>query len=261
VQTRLGHCAQAENVLALFDARRQKPLRQAVDFAPGQSALATHVVAEQEVTELQQQARRWQKVAVAALAFLLLGGALGLAWHWSAPRREVRTGARPASFTIAEVSPQAAVDLLTRPSRPQAQPPDGWRVDLGCAQEQEVRWQPDGLYLRSGDATRPLEVDLPMLHVGRWRRLQLRVEGAAAAPFRGELPLLVVDFLLADGSETLRAFTKGLVAKGEEWSTQQTVRLRQDVRAVRVRLTASFTGAALIRTLSVVPKEDDEKKD
>lgn len=251
-----------EFLLGRVRAERRRPIRELIDFAPGRSELSAEVEREREIEQVRASITRWKLLSAAACCLLVLGAA-GFYWFWlSLPLP--RTLAGPEGGAIHARPSGRPITVGCLPAREPAgdRLPAGWTARLGDSRSQSVRLSRGGLELRSGTERHPVEVALPPIELTHVRKVRFSIDGRRSDRFRGEVPVLVVDYL-GEGGAMLRrgAQREPLVVEGTALSKQHTLSaLPEGVRALRVRLAGRFVGRVRLTRLEVAAYPDEESQ-
>jgi len=228
-----------------------RPVREAVDFTPGDERVAAVVPISAEMGALRRQAARWRSAAVASAAVLLLLVAGGATAWGRLP--EERTLLSPVRLEIPSPG-TGGFDCLAGPDC--AAPPDGWAWRLGDARRQSVRRVEGRLRLESAAPEREIEILLPPLRLPEGRKITLEYAVAPGLDFSGERPALFVDLVL-DSGEIIRGAERKILPSGKQ-ETQHTAgskRLPRAAVALRPRLVGRFAGTLEVaRLLARMPE-------
>ncbi|MCX7936036.1 MAG: hypothetical protein N3A66_12350, partial [Planctomycetota bacterium] len=228
------------------------PLRETLDFTPGDEKISQAVRAEEDIGDLRAAAARWRRLAVAAAALLALLLAVFF-WHWrTAPQPVLLTGKDGSAVALAARPESEEIDFLAGALAPPNQPPPGWRYALSDARTQEVSKTHGGLRLTARGPANSLEVILPTVVLGDCRRPQLIFAVAEPTSLSGDLPWLEIDYRFADGKIKRNAETKSIPASKLE--TSYTLKPPASVEAVQIRVVGKFSGEVMIERLRLRPK-------
>lgn len=245
-------------LLSRIETREQAPIRQLVDFAPGESRLSDEVEEEREIDQIRATASRWKCFAAAVCIMLLLGTA-GFLVFWSAlPEPVTRTGAGSAGVTLRPGVREAHHRFLPTAAHPANRPPPEWRVSLGDSQEQKVRFTEEGLDLLSRDPGKVLEVSAPDMSLEGAGRVQCEIRGRLSGQLQGEIPALIVDFVADNGDVRRAVHREALVLDGDRLTKRYTLaEIPGEVRALRLRLRGQFSGHIRVEEMTVVASPND----
>ncbi len=248
---------QAKALLALYDARSTAPVRELVDFRPGEQACEAE--AEQEISGLHRRARGWRIAAVAMFAVLLaIAAVAGISWHHR--QQEEATTLTPSSkWVISSKSMQtdAEIALLRKPSPMENGLPTGWQIHLDNPAAQKIQHLEDGsLQITSSAAEAEIELELPMIEAKNLRKFQILILGSCGN-IEGELPLLFFDYEQENAPTRTNVDSKAAIMLDDaRFRIQRTPRpLAQRVSDVRMRLLCRFSGTLTIDQCTLIPRE------
>jgi diadenosine tetraphosphatase ApaH/serine/threonine PP2A family protein phosphatase len=243
--------------------RGRRPLREIVSFRPPETAAegARGAVEIEDLDVLRGRVRRW-KAVTAALAGLLLAGALVAGWFaW-------RRASQAAEFipawlpTLVAADRPAGANLLSAPAAG-APPLDGWIVRLGDCRAQEISAMPptgDGLpafVLTSRSALETVEIVSAPIVVVPGQRIALEAVFDKDVGFEGTVTL----------GATLRRAAGGLEERVENFvvkepnlrrrdglAARETVEIPAGARELRVRISGRFRGSVRVLAVSASRK-------
>ena len=223
------------------------PLRETLDFTPGDEIISQSVRAEEDIGDLRAAAARWRHLSLAA-AILLVFLVAAFLWYWrTAPRPVLLDGGPAGKITLADRSAGMEIDFLAGSPQPVNQPPPGWRYALADTKTQEVRKGSNNLTLVSRGNAGTMEITLPAIALGDCRRPRLLFAVANPANLQGDLPWVEIDYCFADGKTKLNAETKSIPASKLE--TAYTLKPPASVAAVQIRVVGKFDGEVVVERL------------
>jgi len=247
-------------LLKRYDTQAPRPVRELIDFTPGQAAVAESVTEEQELAQIKARVVRW-KAAAAATCVLLLMGLVGFWLFWrSLPVPLMLASEDSAVVSLAGRREPVSHQFITEQQLPMGTVPPGWQVALGDSRQQSVQFLAGSVVLSSSDQTTGIELSLPPVSTEDTPKVRVNLNGRTSPQFLGDLPVLVVDYRYRDGTERRAAKNEPLVLKEQELSKQDTVEVPKSAAALRLRLRAQFAGEIELSriTLTAIPEQEPQ---
>lgn len=246
----------AEFLLKRFDAKTPPAVRDLIDFTPGEAAVSESVRREADIEAIRAKAARWRFLAVAA-GLLLLLAAGGFYFFWRSLPVPVTISAESQAVIEAAMTPGGfSYQCIPETSYPPGQVPPGWKVWLDDGRTQSVRFAGNRVILVSSEDTPGMELALPRVAISGLKKIQITIHGTVTGPFRGEAPLLLIDYLKANGQDRDAVGNERLILKDREMGKQHTLsRIPEDVTGLRIRLRARFRGNIELEEFSLADPE------
>lgn len=258
VRQTYGESPQTDFLLARFDEARPIPLRESMDFSPGRQSLSSTVVREEVIADVQQQAARWRRAAVAAFTLLLLLGGLAIGYFHTQPI-PLTAGAMATDTYRLGGHEEQTWDLLPAESTPANTPPRGWCYQLDDSRHQRVESNAEGIRVFADAPAGAIEIRWPQLNLGPGLKVRFAVAGTLGPDYAGPPPALAIDHVLDSGEITRNAWQQALNERDGELEKQYTLRRPpQSVVALHLRLRAEFSGSFTLRrcTATAIPRAD-----
>ncbi|MFW5915568.1 MAG: metallophosphoesterase [Planctomycetota bacterium] len=244
-------------LLKKIEAERHPPIRERIDFTPGESSLSPEVEEEREIEQIKARAARWRWTAMTACIGLTVALAAFYSFWKAQPRTEI-IGRNAAAQRDAEAeSHPVPLDCLPDRSFPEGQAPPGWEARLGDARHQMVQFGRGEVTLLSRGDDHPIELMFPRIAVQKIGRVELDLEAERSEDFTGERPALIMDLIDTDGAVSSGTHRESMVPDGTVLSKEYTMTdLPPDAAALRIRIRGRFGGSLRIRRLHVTLHPD-----
>jgi len=247
-------------LLKRYDAQKQPPVRELIDFTPGQAAVSESVAEEQELEQIKARVVRWKSAAAVACVLLLMG-VIGFWRFWrSLPAPVTLVSENVAAVSLIGDREPVSHQFILGEGCPAGSLPPGWQVALEDSRTQSVQFPAGRVVLSSSDTTAGIELSLPQVETNEAHKVRVNLHGSTSPQFQGEAPTLVIDYRYRDGTERRAAKSEPLVLKEQELSKQDTIEIPKSVTTLRLRVRALFAGEIELDriTLTAIPEQEAE---
>ena len=260
VRETFGETEPTRFLLKRFDSTLKRPVRELIDFTPGQATISDSVAEEEEIEQIKARVIRWQ-VAAAVVCLLLVLCTVGFGLFWSSLPKPLTLTGPQTSLSVQPVGETVSQQCIPNEEGSHDRVPPGWKVLMSDSRTQSFRFTREGLSLTSTDERHALEVALPRLDFGGSSKVRLKLHGGVADGFQGEPPVLVVDYVYKNGELRHGVRSEPLVVTGSELSKQHTLSdIPNAVQAFDVRLRGRFCGEVRIDSFVVTAYPEAAKE-
>ncbi len=247
-------------LLKRIDQTTRQPVRELIDFKPGQSNVSDHVTPQEDIELAHTRVKRWKLTATAIFALLIISLFL-IIGIWQAMPKELEIGTEVNRHIEPETLIEGwAYDFMTADTSPVRPIPESWSAVLSDSKTQSIDYNERGLHI-SSQRELPLKAYLEPISLEDIREIEWVVKGTLAN-WKGPRPLLVLDnTYVTRGGNVLETVEEHELWFDENKPTNSfTVEAQGDTGIIRPRIIVHAEGAIEIKQLKTLFRPTEEKK-